>query len=150
MPHRFKGLPGGLLPVRHVSGRELAKIAAQCLEGIALLRNLRLCAEAQAAEDWHRWAPALDGVLEQKSGDDGRKEKELAAHPRPEGETYQDRCGRIGFQAPLNVPFPIKLSQAPVDDARAGTRVPGDVGFGLAANLLVDLSRGMPWDSFDS
>jgi hypothetical protein len=69
-----------------------------------------LRAKTQAAEDRHRRAPSLNGVLKQKTGDDSGKRKPLSAHRRAEREADQRHCRGIGLKGSLNVPLPVKFA----------------------------------------
>jgi hypothetical protein len=85
------------------------KITAQHLQGVALVVNFGLRAEAQAAKYWYRGAPPLDGMLEQKACHHRREDKPPPLYRRAQRQTNQgDRRG-IGLQGALNIPLAVQL-----------------------------------------
>jgi len=140
---------GAIAGAAVVGSRGVSEIAPQPLEGVALVVDLGGSAEAQTPEDWQRGTPALDGVLEQETGDYGGEDEQPAVQCCTERQADQDGGGGIGFQGALDVPFPIQFSQAVLDDCGTGGGKTGDILFGLVANFLVDVFGGVPGYSLD-
>ena len=86
----------------------------------------------------------MDRVLEQESGNHGGETEELSVHRCAKSHAHENGGGGVGFQGPLDVPFPIQFSQAPFNSGGIGSGVTGDILFGSAADLLIDRFSGMP------
>ena len=111
----------------------LPKIAAQRLQRIAFLVDLRLGAEAEAPKQRHRRAPALDGMLQQKARHDGRQREKAAIDKRSQAQADERHCGGIGLEGPFDIPLAVEIVEPPVngraprggeasDDEKNGTR----------------------------
>src|SRR5207302_1768962 len=87
--HRLERLLDPRAKVALRGRRDVTEVAPQRLERIAFLVDLGRRAEAPVTEERDRRTPALDGVLEQETGDQPRKEEEAAVYGSAEGQPDQ-------------------------------------------------------------
>src|SRR5690606_2313346 len=63
----------GFLTCRRSLHRNVTEVAPECLQRIALPLDLYLRSKPQPPQNWNGRAPALRGMLQQKSGDEERQ-----------------------------------------------------------------------------
>ncbi len=87
------------------------KVAAQQPKCCAFDFDLARRTDAEAAQDRHGRAPALEGVKEQEASDEKRESQKLAIDHEAKRQSEKCDGGRIGFENAFNVPFPVRLSE---------------------------------------
>src|SRR5205085_11868169 len=90
---------------------DLLEIAAQRLERLTLLLDLVRCPESKPPQDRNRRAPALHGVLEEKSSDQSWQDEPAAVSAADAGRNANESKRRgVGLDRPLDVPFLVQLA----------------------------------------
>ena len=79
------------------TGTNRAEVAPQRFEGEPLLVDLPHRAHAAFAKERNRWAPALNGVLEQESGHGHGQGKEAPIHEDAEQGAGESDGSSVGF-----------------------------------------------------
>src|SRR5687768_15472936 len=87
-PCRLEGMIGTAVAVLRVRPHD-SEITTQRLQRKSLGVDLAHGSKAQLAEDRNWRAPALDGMLKQKGGDESRKSKPSPIHRRAEGHARE-------------------------------------------------------------
>jgi hypothetical protein len=101
------------------------EVAAQRLEGVALLLDFPLCTEPKVAEKGNGWTPALQGMLEQDAGDDGGQDEEAAIDERAQGRQGVITIGVPAYRDSEEVTLPKTLA-LPFEEQRPTWQFPWD------------------------
>lgn len=109
------------------------KIAAKNPERGSFFSDFPLGAHAGPAKEGDGWAPALQGVLQQKRSDRDRESVPFATHRKTQAERKQSHGSGVGLEQALDIPFAIQFPQPLLDAGRAragsfGEMFPCDVG----------------------
>jgi hypothetical protein len=82
-------------------------------------------------------------MLQQECPDDRWHGEESAINRGAQRRTNENRCGRVGFQQALDVPFVVKINEALSDGLGPGGAISSDICIRLAAYLLVHVISRM-------
>src|SRR5467141_657745 len=94
-----------------VGRRDIAKIAAQRLERIALLIDFRFGPNTEPPHQRDRRTPTVQGMLQQESGHKARNDEEAPVYESAQRQADQRDARRVSFEGTLDVPFLIEFRE---------------------------------------
>ena len=115
---------------------QVFEIASQRLQREFFTVDFAPGPDSHSTENRKRWTPALNRVLEQKTGDEQRYRKPLFIHCQTQKCAGESQGRGVGLKPSLDAPFPFQFFDATGNDRNWLARIVPDVFFDLAIDLL--------------
>src|SRR5215472_7990243 len=91
---------------------DLVEVAAQHLERIPFLLDLKARTNSKAAQQGYGRTPALQGVHQQKTGDQNRQNEPLPSTSDPQNRAHEHERRSFGSKHAVNIPLAIQFLDA--------------------------------------